>query len=170
MIASLTNYCQEFNCFWTFIREHSSLEDRVLHKEAWITTLLGTHLSIQVHKKVKFSWRDNSFLAVKGLTCTLSYFMFLTDHSCQNCHKNAHCDVDHCVCDEGFEGNGEQCRSKYQPSNSEWVRNFWHLSAKILYTVETKTATSPCVHFKVAASPTEKKITSPFWATLRLWR
>ena len=26
--------------------------------------------------------------------------------------------------------------------------NFWHLSAKILYTVEPKTATSPCVHFE----------------------
>ena len=37
------------------------------------------------------------------------------------------------------------------------VRNFWHLSAKILYTVEPKTATSPCVHFEVAASPMEKK-------------
>ena len=44
------------------------LEDRVLHKEAWFTKLLGTHLSIQVHKKVKFSWRDNSPLALKGLT------------------------------------------------------------------------------------------------------
>ena len=37
------------------------------------------------------------------------------------------------------------------------VRNFWHLSAKILYIVEPKTATSPCAHFKVAVSPTEKK-------------
>ena len=37
------------------------------------------------------------------------------------------------------------------------VRNFWHLNAKILYTVEPKTATSPCVHFEVATSPTEKK-------------
>ena len=36
------------------------------------------------------------------------------------------------------------------------VRNFWHLSTKILYTVEPKTATSPCVHFEVAASPTKK--------------
>ena len=36
------------------------------------------------------------------------------------------------------------------------VRNFWYLSAKILYTVEPKTATSPCVHFEVAASPMEK--------------
>ena len=33
----------------------SLLEDRALHKEAWVATLLGTHLSIQVHKKVKFS-------------------------------------------------------------------------------------------------------------------
>ena len=37
------------------------------------------------------------------------------------------------------------------------VHNFWHSCAKILYTVEPKTATSPCVHFEVAASPTEKK-------------
>ena len=35
--------------------------------------------------------------------------------------------------------------------------DFWHLSAKILYTIEPKTATSPYVHFEVAASPTEKK-------------
>ena len=35
------------------------------------------------------------------------------------------------------------------------VRNFWHLSAKNLYTVEPKTATSPCVHFKVAFSHIE---------------
>ena len=45
----------------------SLLEDRVLHKEAWVAKLVGTHLSIQVHKKVKFSRRDNSSLAVKGL-------------------------------------------------------------------------------------------------------
>ena len=31
--------------------------------------LLGTHLSIQVHKKVKFSCRDNSPLGLKGLKC-----------------------------------------------------------------------------------------------------
>ena len=31
-------------------------EDRVLHKEAWVATLLGTHLSMQDHKKVKISW------------------------------------------------------------------------------------------------------------------
>ena len=43
-----------------------------------------------------------------------------------------------------------------------FLHNFWHLSAKILYTVELKTAFSPCVHFEVAASATEKKhITSP---------
>ena len=45
----------------------SLLEDRALHKEAWVAKLLVTHLSIQVHKKVKFSWQDNSSLAVKGL-------------------------------------------------------------------------------------------------------
>ena len=39
----------------------------MLHKEAWVAKLLGTHLSIQVHKKLKFSWRDNSTLALKGL-------------------------------------------------------------------------------------------------------
>ena len=43
------------------------LENIVLHKEAWVAKLLGTHLSIKVHKKVKFSRRDNSSLAVKGL-------------------------------------------------------------------------------------------------------
>ena len=42
-------------------------------------------------------------------------------------------------------------------SEASGVPNFWHLSAKILYTVEPKTATSPCIHFEVAASPTEKK-------------
>ena len=42
------------------------------------------------------------------------------------------------------------------------VRNFWHLSAKILNTVEPKTATSPCVYFEVAASPTEKSVLYPF--------
>ena len=35
------------------------LEDRVLHKEACVGKLLGTHLTIQVHKKVKFSRRDS---------------------------------------------------------------------------------------------------------------
>ena len=33
---------------------HSLLEGRVLHKEAWVAKLLGTHLSIQVNKKVNF--------------------------------------------------------------------------------------------------------------------
>ena len=47
--------------------EHSLLENRVLHKETWVAKLLGTHLSIKVLKKVKFSWRDNSPLALKGL-------------------------------------------------------------------------------------------------------
>ena len=39
----------------------------MLNKEAWVAKLLGTHLSIQVNKKVKFSRRDISSLAVKGL-------------------------------------------------------------------------------------------------------
>ena len=51
--------CKDFNplsarIFTTF--GHSLLEDRVLHKEAWVAKLLGTHFSIQVHKKVKFTW------------------------------------------------------------------------------------------------------------------
>ena len=46
--------------------------DIVLHKEAWVAKLLGTHLSIQVRKKVKFSRRDNSSLAVKGLNPRIS--------------------------------------------------------------------------------------------------
>ena len=40
---------------------------RVLRKERRVAALLGIHLSVQVHKKVKFSERDISFLAVKGL-------------------------------------------------------------------------------------------------------
>ena len=58
-------------------------------------------------------------------------------------------------------------------SEASGVRNFWYLSAKILYTVEPKTATPPCVHFEVAASPTEKKhhfSMYPFLVTFRLWR
>ena len=55
--------------YWHF------LEDRALHKETWVAKLLGTQLSIQVHKKVKFSGRDILFFAVKGLiNCS---FLFL---------------------------------------------------------------------------------------------
>ncbi|XP_057309302.1 neurogenic locus notch homolog protein 3-like isoform X2 [Hydractinia symbiolongicarpus] len=36
-------------------------------------------------------------------------------HACKNCHKNAHCQVDHCVCDEGYEGNGENCKKVDNP-------------------------------------------------------
>ena len=43
------------------------LQDSVLHKRAWVAALLGTHLRIQDHKKVKFSGQDISSLAVKGL-------------------------------------------------------------------------------------------------------
>ena len=46
--------------FWTeFVRGQSVT--------AWVAKLLGTQLSIQVHKKVKFSWQLNSPLALKGL-------------------------------------------------------------------------------------------------------
>ena len=49
------------------------LEDRVLHKEAWVAKLLGTHLSIQVHKRPNFQEEISSFLAVKGLTGRKKY-------------------------------------------------------------------------------------------------
>ena len=55
----------------------SLLEDRVLHKEAWVAKLLGTHLSIQVNKQVKFSLRDNSLLALKELKMALGFYVFL---------------------------------------------------------------------------------------------
>ena len=58
----------------------SLLEDGVLHKEAWVEKLLGTRLSIQVHKKVKFSLRDNSSLALKGLKqekLSILYLLYL---------------------------------------------------------------------------------------------
>ena len=43
------------------------LEGRVLHRGAWVATLLGTLLGVQDYKKVKFPERDISSLAVKGL-------------------------------------------------------------------------------------------------------
>ena len=44
------------------------LEDRVLHKRAWVVTLLGILLGVQDYKKIKFPGRDISSLAVyKGL-------------------------------------------------------------------------------------------------------
>ena len=58
----------------------SLLEDGVLHKEAWVKKLLGTQICIQVHKKVKFSRRDNSSLAVKGLKqekLSIPYLLYL---------------------------------------------------------------------------------------------
>ena len=45
----------------------------MLHKGAWVATLLGTLLGVQDYKKVKFPGRDNSFLAVKGLICLWAY-------------------------------------------------------------------------------------------------
>ena len=44
-----------------------SLEGRVLHKEAWVATLLATLLRVQDYKKVKFPGRDILSLAAKGL-------------------------------------------------------------------------------------------------------
>ena len=67
---------------------HVLLENWLLHKEAWVTKLLGTHLSIQVHKKVKFLWRDNSPLALKGLTTLISlkfYVLMLISWSGDAC-------------------------------------------------------------------------------------
>ena len=52
------HYYYEFNPLTTGIFTvfgHSLLEGRVLHKEALVAKLLGTHLSVQDHKKVKFS-------------------------------------------------------------------------------------------------------------------
>ena len=52
------------------------LEDRVLHKEACVETLLGTLLGVQEYKKVKFSGRDISSLAVlSGLIYNHLYFV-----------------------------------------------------------------------------------------------
>ena len=68
------------------IFRHSLLGDKVLHKEAWVAKLLGTHLSIQVHKKVKFSCWYNSPLALKGLVSRYS-------KSCGTSHLNKHVDI-----------------------------------------------------------------------------
>ena len=55
------------------------LESRMLHKGSWVAKLLGTHLSIQVHKKVKLLRRDNWQIIChwqlkvqrKGIACLL---------------------------------------------------------------------------------------------------
>ena len=57
---------------------HSLLGDRVLHKEAWVAKLLGTHLSVQVHKKVKF---NNLPLELKGLKRLPAQISFIVTHS-----------------------------------------------------------------------------------------
>ena len=66
---------QKFVFFWLFNPlsariftdfELKLLEDRVLHKGAWVATLLDTLLGVQDYKKVKFSGRDISSLAAKG--------------------------------------------------------------------------------------------------------
>ena len=52
------------------------LEDGVLHKEAWVVKLLGTHLSIQVHIRSNFR-RDNSSLAVKEVNINMKLLNFI---------------------------------------------------------------------------------------------
>ena len=49
----------------------SLLGDRELYKGERVVTLLGIHLRFQGHKKVKFSGRDISSLAVRGLRTRL---------------------------------------------------------------------------------------------------
>ena len=44
-----------FTVFFTYQR---LLEGRVLHKEAWVGTLLGTLLGVQDYKTVEFPGRD----------------------------------------------------------------------------------------------------------------
>ena len=51
-----------FTDFWLKL-----LEGRVLHKGAWVATLLSTLLGVQDYKRVKFPGRDISSLAAKGL-------------------------------------------------------------------------------------------------------
>ena len=41
----------------------------------WIATLLGTLLGVQDYKKVKFSGRDISSLAAKGLSTAIIYYI-----------------------------------------------------------------------------------------------
>ena len=52
---------------FTVFGHNSLLKDIVLHKGAWVAALLGTHLRIQDHKKVKISGHYISFLPIKGL-------------------------------------------------------------------------------------------------------
>ena len=51
--AIISNFNHLLSRFSLFL--DSLLEDRVLHKGAWVAALLGSHLSIQNYKKVKFS-------------------------------------------------------------------------------------------------------------------
>ena len=54
-----------FSLFFDFI--WTLLEGRVLHKGAWVATLLRTLLGVQDYKKVKFQGRDISSLVFNGL-------------------------------------------------------------------------------------------------------
>ena len=61
-----------------------------------VAKLLGTHVSIQVHKKVKFSTRDNSSLAVKGLnTITFENIIGLSTQLQTYSNRNTFYGLDH---------------------------------------------------------------------------
>ena len=55
------NTTLDFHCFWYLSK------GRLLHKGVQVTTLYGTQLKIQNRKIIKFSGRDISSLAAKGL-------------------------------------------------------------------------------------------------------
>ena len=60
------------------------LEGRVLHKGAWVATLLGTLHGVHDYKKVKFQGRDISSLAAKGLNdCEHCIFIYTISYSFQ---------------------------------------------------------------------------------------
>ena len=42
----------------------------------------------------------------------LTDFFFSLVNRCQLCDEHAHCNVDRCVCDEGYRGDGKMCYSK----------------------------------------------------------
>eukprot|EP00794_Sanderia_malayensis_P012275 gene12275-13540_t len=44
-------------------------------------------------------------------------------HGCRHCHKNAHCEVDKCVCDDGYKGDGRFCIKKEDPCHPNPCEN-----------------------------------------------
>ncbi|XP_065063135.1 neurogenic locus notch homolog protein 1-like isoform X2 [Rhopilema esculentum] len=44
-------------------------------------------------------------------------------HACRNCHKNAHCEGEKCVCDDGYKGNGRICIKKADPCHPNPCEN-----------------------------------------------